>query len=213
MKKLNTILCASALIVVATQAGAATHNISGSGALIATGATPAFVNTFYGYSGEGTLAGDILSYSYLQVMTNTADPADATMTHHINFTGTIDTTDGSGTTTVVDCTSIGAVNLCSQFDAITGMPQPYAANTYGFTGSDFSWTTQDIGIDTGFGLADSNSSFNATSLDSGTGPSIPWAPATIENPIPTMPIYMLSLATFGLSWIASRRLRTRRKTK
>jgi len=161
MKKLNAILCASALTVVAAQAGAATHSISGSGSLLATGATPAFVNTFYGYSGDGTLAAGTLDYSYLQVMTNTPDPLDATMTHHINFTGTIDTATGAGTTTVVDCTSIGAVNLCAQFDAIAGIAMPYLANTFGFTGPDFSWTTQDIGIETGFGPGDSNSSFNA----------------------------------------------------
>ncbi len=158
MKKLQTVLAASALAVVAAQASAATHTISGTGFLTAQPGTPAYINTVYTWEGEGTLVGDILNYDYTQTFTGGAGVTE------VEFSGFVDTTTGTGEQTVGTCTFVsGFVSLClAQFDALFGTTSPFASDTFGFDGAGaFTWASSAV-IDPGPGPADSFQSITAT---------------------------------------------------
>jgi len=151
MKKLSTVLAASALAVVAAQASAASWTVIGSGSLV--GQTSTLPNSTYAYTGSGTDDGTTLSISVAQAITNSLGLS--TITSDISF----NMTTGTGTSEVTACT--GSPYVCTA--GIVGTISAYQTQNQVGTGAPSIAWDQILVIDTGFvGLADSSSSFVAT---------------------------------------------------
>jgi len=151
MKKLSTVLAASALAVVAAQASAASWTVTGSGSLV--GQTSTLPNSTYAYTGAGTDDGTTLSISVAQAITNSLGLS--TITSDISF----NMTTGTGTSEVTACT--GSPYVCTA--GIVGTTAVYQTQNQVGTGAPSIAWDQILVIDTGFvGLADSSSSFVAT---------------------------------------------------
>ncbi|MEH6591109.1 MAG: VPLPA-CTERM sorting domain-containing protein [Halioglobus sp.] len=158
MKFIPKLLTISALSIVTAQAAyAATHTFSGDGSLVGQTGTPSFVNSAYSYSGEGTLVGNDFSGDLIQGITGVLAPSNIFTT--FNF----DITTGLGSSTVTACT--GASLVCNPILPTIGTPAAISAYDTGTITGDFataaSWS-QIFVVDTGYGLADSNSTIIAT---------------------------------------------------
>ena len=118
--KISTLLAASALAVVASQASAATHNIVGTGVL--SSASPYLASTS-AFTGEGSSDGTTMDFTMFT--TNTTAVGLATIT----TTGSFDIASGVGSSNVIGCT--GAALVCGSVPIGPGSFDPalnYDAN-------------------------------------------------------------------------------------
>lgn len=114
MKKMTNLLAASALVVVAAQASAATHSISGTGVSTADQTAVALAAGTTIYAGEADLVGTVFTGTY----TDTQVGATGYIT---DWDITWDIGTGLGTSTLTACTVTGYVDLCAaQFNSLIG---------------------------------------------------------------------------------------------
>lgn len=131
-----------------------THTISGSGTLV--GRTGDIADSVYEYTGDAALDGDRLTFAIDQQVNNALGEG------HIYTTGSFDLAAGTGTQTVVDCQ--GPALLCSGIEI--GSTEFYSAQDLDASDPDVIDWRVDVVVDLGgtFGLADSASTFTATSV-------------------------------------------------
>lgn len=131
-----------------------THTISGGGSLV--GRTGDIADSTYVYTGDAVVNDGTLTFSIDQQVDN------ALGVGHIFTTGSFDLATGTGTQTVVDCQ--GPALLCSGI--VIGSTAFYTAQGLDAADPDeISWQV-DVAVDLGgtFGIADSSSTFRATSV-------------------------------------------------
>jgi len=130
----------------------ATHTITGRGTLV--GRTNGIVDSAYTYSGDARLDEGRLVFAMDQEISNSLGVGN------IFTTGSFDLSTGTGTQTVVDC--LGPALLCS--DIVNGSTTIYTAGELDASGGAAITWRVDLAIVLGgaFGIADSESSFEAT---------------------------------------------------
>jgi hypothetical protein len=137
MKKLNTILAASALALVASQASAAPYSITGSGAN--TNDVTTYANTVNVFSGTADLVGNIMTASITQVSNGGFLILEQTRT--------FDVTTGLGTNEITSCGGSGAGFACGTIPLST--PSPWSGVVSGAYTTQFDFVSgPDLGGNT-----------------------------------------------------------------